>query len=449
MQPATRPLDRFLRLFTDVRDGEGFTALLLALNVFLILMAYYVLKPVREALILGEGTAELKTYLSAIEVILLAFIVPVYGRLVKRMDRRRLINTVTGFFVVCLVVFYVLGHAGVPLGIPFFLWISIFNMMIVAQFWSFANDLYSKDEGERLFPVVGFGASLGAVVGAGFAGGFIQRIGVFELLLVGAVLLVVEVMITNFIDARSHAHATLKAVTTSSPTPTRSAPPASKTGAFGMVFKTRYLLMIALMLMLHNGVKTTGEYLLGNAVRQSAIAELGPNDTAGIQRTVGSFYSSFYTYVNIVGLLLQLFVVSRIVRYFGVPIAVLILPLTALAAYGVIAFLPLLRAIFWAKVSENATDYSLNNTVRNMLFLPCTTEQKYSAKQAIDSFFVRLGDVMAAVVVFVGTSWLALQPRGFALVNAVMVALWLVLAWRIGRQYQQLSVTKSHPATAA
>ena len=140
---------------------------------------------------------------------------------------------------------------------------------------------------------------------------------------------------------------------------------------------------------------------------------------------------------------------SRIVRYFGVPIAVLILPLTALAAYGVIAFLPLLRAIFWAKVSENATDYSLNNTVRNMLFLPCTTEQKYSAKQAIDSFFVRLGDVMAAVVVFVGTSWLALQPRGFALVNAVMVALWLVLAWRIGRQYQQLSVTKSHPATAA
>src|SRR6478752_5163182 len=136
MQPATRPLDRFLRLFTDVRDGEGFTALLLALNVFLILMAYYVLKPVREALILGEGTAERETYLSAIEVILLAFIVPVYGRLVKRMDRRRLINTVTGFFVVCLVVFYVLGHAGVPLGIPFFLWISIFNMMIVAQFWS-------------------------------------------------------------------------------------------------------------------------------------------------------------------------------------------------------------------------------------------------------------------------------------------------------------------------
>ena len=81
------PLDRFLRLFTDVKPGEASTALLLALNVFLILMAYYVLKPVREALILGEGSAELKTYLSAAQVVVLAFIVPLYGRLVERMDR--------------------------------------------------------------------------------------------------------------------------------------------------------------------------------------------------------------------------------------------------------------------------------------------------------------------------------------------------------------------------
>ena len=157
-------LDRFLRLFADVRAGEGATALLLSLNVFLILMAYYVLKPVREALILGEGTAAGKTYLSVVEVFLLALAVPLYGRLVRRLDRRRLINSVTGFFVVCLLVFYGLGHAGAGLGISFFLWISIFNMMIVALFWSFANDIYTKDEGERLFPIVGFGASLGAVV---------------------------------------------------------------------------------------------------------------------------------------------------------------------------------------------------------------------------------------------------------------------------------------------
>ena len=110
-------LDRFLGVFTDVHAGEGFTALLLALNVFLILMAYYILKPVREALILGEGSAELKTYMSAGQVVVLAFVVPMYAKLVANRPRMRLINTVTAFFTACLVVFYLLAQAGVPLAI--------------------------------------------------------------------------------------------------------------------------------------------------------------------------------------------------------------------------------------------------------------------------------------------------------------------------------------------
>src|SRR6476469_3587767 len=128
-QETGSPLDRLLRIFTDVKPGEGSTALLLSFNVFLILMAYYVLKPVREALILGQGSAELKTYMSAAHVGVLAMVVPLYGRLVDRMDRRRLINVVTAFFVACLLVFYLLGRAGVPLGMVFFLWIGIFNLM--------------------------------------------------------------------------------------------------------------------------------------------------------------------------------------------------------------------------------------------------------------------------------------------------------------------------------
>jgi AAA family ATP:ADP antiporter len=440
-------LDRFLRLFADVRPGEGTTALLLALNVFLILMAYYALKPVREALVLGEGTAASKTYLSVVEVFLLAVAVPLYGRLVKRMDRRKLINTVTGFFVACLLGFYALGHTGARLGIPFFLWISIFNMMVVAQFWSFANDLYSKDEGERLFPVVGFGASLGAVAGAWVAGGFIERIGVLALMLVGASILVVEVLLTNYIDRRERRSGRPESV--ASTTASSHGATGSKTGAFGLVLKTRYLLLIALMLMLHNTVKTTGDYILGHTVRQNAIHELGAADTEGIKRTIGTFYSSFYAWASILGLLVQTFLVSRIVRHLGVPLAVLVLPAVSLGAYGIIALAPLLRVVFSCKVAEGATDYSLNNTVRNMLFLPCTTEQKYSAKQAIDSFFVRLGDVGAAGVVFVGTTWLSLEPRGFALVNGLFVLAWLALAWRIGRDYRGLSGSGLPPATAA
>jgi AAA family ATP:ADP antiporter len=441
------PLERFLRIFTVVKPGEGVTALLLALNVFLILMAYYVLKPVREALILAQESAEVKSYLSAAQVVLLAFAVPYYGRLVKTMNRRRLINWVTAFFVGCLVVFYPLGRAGVPLGIIFFLWIGIFNLMIVAQFWAFANDVYTKEEGERLFPIIGFGASLGAVVGSRFAGRFIENVGVYELLLIGGGLLVLEVLLTNAIDRRERHRRRPRLETDATPVPETATRVPEKRGAFGLVFRTRYLLLMAFMLMFLNWVNTTGEYILGSTVRDAALVEMGAANDEAVEKAIGGFYSSYFTYVNIISLVLQLFVVSRVVKYLGVPIAVLILPFISLSAYSIILFYPIITAVLFTKIAENSTDYSLNNTVRNMLFLPCTYEQKFSAKQAIDSFFVRMGDVLSAALVLVGTSLLSLRPRHFAFVNAVLVLVWLVLAWRIGREYKRLSESGRSPST--
>ena len=101
----------------------------------------------------------------------------------------KLINTVTLFFAACPVIFYGLNKAGVPLAVIFFIWIGIFSLMVIAQFWSFATDIYTKEEGERLFPIVGFGASLGAVFGAQIADQLIEPIGVYELMLVGGAIL--------------------------------------------------------------------------------------------------------------------------------------------------------------------------------------------------------------------------------------------------------------------
>ena len=139
--------------------------------------------------------------------------------------------------------------------------------------------------------------------------------------------------------------------------------------------------------------------------------------------------------MNILSLALQLFVVSRIVKYLGDRWAIMILPCISLCAYNILAFVPTLRAVLSAKVAENATDYSLNNTVRNMLFLPCTYKEKFSAKQAIDSFFVRMGDVLSAALVFFGPNVIQLKPRQFAAVNAGLVLIWLVLAWKSARSY--------------
>jgi AAA family ATP:ADP antiporter len=439
--------ERWLGAFTEVHSGEGRTALLFAANIFLVLMAYYVLKPVREALILGEGSAELKSYMSAVQVILLAFAVPAYGHLVARLPRIRLINVVTGFFVACLVVFFLAAQAGAPIAIPFFLWIGIFNLMIVAQFWSFANDVYTKEEGERLFVIVGFGASLGAVVGARVADRLIEPLGINLLLLLGGALLVVQALLTNQIDRRERARRPPRAAAEPVAGPAK---PSGGTSAFTMVFRSRYLLFIAIMLMLLNLVNTTGEYILGRIVEHSAAEALASGRAGGLseQQLIGDFYSKYFTLVNVLGLVLQLFVVWRVVKYLGVGFAVMVLPILSLGAYNVLVFFPLLPAVLTAKVLENSTDYSLNNTVRNMLFLPCSYEEKFSAKQAIDSFFVRIGDVLSALLVFVGATMLALQPRGFAAVNAVLVVAWLLLAWRVGREYAK-KTQSSTPAAAA
>ena len=444
-RPAASPLDRFLRLFADVRPGEGITVVLLALTIFLLLTAYYVLKPVREALILGQGSAELKSYMSAGMVIVLAVVVPLYGRLAARVPRRRLINIVTAIFAVCLVAFYALVQLDVQIGMIYFIWIGIFNMMIVAQFWGFANDLYTKDEGERLFPIVGFGASLGAVLGAVVAGWLIAPIGLDQLLLVGAGLLVAQAALTSYVDTRESARADGRPAEGAPPSPEVEKKPA--TGAFGMVFGTPYLLLLGVMLLCMSWVNTTGEYILGSVIEDVArdAVAAGTADGLTVEEYIGQFYSQFFSVVNVVGLLIQLFLVSRIIKYFGVRFGVMALPCIAMGAYNVLAFFPVLAAVRWAKTAENATDYSLNNTVRNMLFLPCTREQKYSAKQAIDSFFVRIGDVLSAALVFVGTTYLALGGSGFAVVNIFIVAVWLVLAFIIGREYRQLTTDGVSP----
>jgi AAA family ATP:ADP antiporter len=439
-QTRTSGLGRFLNLFTEVRPGEARTALLLALNVFLILMAYYILKTVREALILGEGTAELKSYLSAGQVVLLAFVVPLYGRLVAAYSRMKLINVVSVFFILCPPLFYVLAQFGVPLGMIYFVWIGIFNLMIVAQFWSFANDVYSKEEGERLFIIVGFGASLGAVAGARLADRLIEPFGVLQLMLLGAAVLAGQLLLTNHIDRLERGRRAPAAKTHKA---------AAGTNAFLMVFRTRYLLLIGVMLMMLNWINATGEYILGSIVKDTAAAMIASGQVTGLTegQLIGDFYAKYFSLVNVISLVLQLFVVSRIVKHLGVAWAVMILPALSFGAYNILVFVPTLAAVLAAKVAENSTDYSLNNTVRNMLFLPCTYEQKFSAKQAIDSFFVRMGDVLSAALVLVGTALVVLPPRGFALVNAVLVIVWLLLAWQVGRHYQSLTVSRPAPAT--
>ena len=438
--PPRRPLERFLRIFAEVHNGEGGQVLLLTLNVFLILTAYYVMKPVREALILAQpGGAEIKSYSMAAQAVLLAAVVPAYGALATRLPRRRLINIVTAFFVACLPLFYLAAEAKLPVGVPFFLWIGIFSLMVIAQFWAYANDLYTPEAGKRLFALVAFGASSGAVFGAFISGHLIGVLGVHAMLLVAATVLAASLALFNFVDLRASATAAVR-------TRAKAAPeaPIGEGNAFALVLRSRYLLLIAALILLLNWVNATGEYILSSIVTHAAEADVAAGRLAPEKEGafIGAFYADYFQVVNIAGMLLQLFVVSRVVKHFGVRVAVCILPVVALGSYAVAALIPSLAIMRWVKTAENSVDYSLQNTVAQMLYLPTTREEKYKAKQVTDTFVVRAGDVLSSATVLVGTSLLALSVSQFAMINVVLVTLWFAVAFLLGREFHRRTTAK-------
>ena len=422
-------LDRALALVTEVRAGEGVTALLLALNVFCLLNFYSVLKVVRDALILTEGGAEVKSYSSAGQALLALMFVPAYGAFAARVNRTRLITSVTLFFASHLVIFALAGMAGARLGVVFFLWVGLFNLVLIAQFWAFANDLYTPERGKRLFPLVGVGASLGAAVGALTAVLF-AGVGPYRLMLVAAAGLMIPIGLTLWVNGRERAARHNRPATPSDK-------PLARTGGFRLVFSDRYLLLIALLFVVLNTVNTLGGFLLDRLIvdESTRLAALQPGEapTAIVSRLSGSVQFS----VNVLGFVLQTLVVSRIFKHIGVRGALFILPLIALGSYSTIAFLPLFGVVRVAKILENSTDYSIQQTARHALFLPTSREAKYNAKQAIESFFWRAGDMLQAVVVFVG-SVLAFTTSHYAIVNIVLVLIWLGLVAAIGRRYQAL-----------
>ena len=427
-------MDRVLRVFGDVRAGEGVTTLLMFLNIHFLLGAYYILKTVREPLILTGGGAELKSYAAAVQAVVLIAYVPLYGWVASRLSRQRLILTVVLFFTGCILAFSAAHAMGLPyVGFLFFVWLGIFSVSMIAQFWSYANDVYSPSDGKRLFPLIAVGSASGAPLGAALAG-WLYRSGVSSTLMMqlAAVLLLVHLALYGLIrrrvspsegqDQKSTADESLKG-----------------TGGFTLVFRSRYLLLIAALLIVLNIVNTTGEYILGRSIMEHASALGAQQPDFNVEAFIGSFYGTFFFWVNMATIAIQAFLVSRIVKHMGMAGALFALPIIALGTYTLVAAgagFALLRA---AKLAENATDYSVMNTVKQMLWLPTSREEKYKAKQAIDTFFVRAGDLISAGLVFAGTHWLALNVADFGKANIVLIILWLALAALLLREYKAIA----------
>jgi ATP:ADP antiporter, AAA family len=419
--PSKKGVSKFLAPIADVHDDEVTSVLLMTLIMFLTLAAYYMLKTAREVFILTQGGAEVKSYSSAGQAVLLLFLVPAYGAFASRVNRSRLVSGVTLFFASHLLLFIAAEKVGWHIGVPYFLWLGIFNVMVIAQFWALANDLFTPDQGKRLFPLIGVGSSVGAWVGALRAGSVMSSLGPMRLLVGAGAILVLCAFLATVTSRRQTAHnrQTAKAAEA----------PLGGEGGFELIRQDRYLILITLLTVLLNVVNTSGEYLFGRYVVEQSQALYGtdPSGAAAREQFVGSVYSRFFSTVNLVGFLLQLFVVSRVFKFLGVGRSLFVHPIVALSGYLLMLRTPTMGLMQGLKVADNSLDYSLGNTTKQALWLPTSREAKYKAKQAVDSFFVRIGDVIQAGLVF-GGERIALGVQGFAALNVVLTGLWLTVA---------------------
>jgi AAA family ATP:ADP antiporter len=421
---------RLLSPFSNVHKGEGARAALMLLCIFLIMTSYYVMKTAREGLILTGGTFglrgdELKTYATGAMAILLIGIVPAYDALADRHRRIHFINLTYAMLLTSLVAFFFMGEAGLPIGFAYFVWFGLVSCFMVAQFWSYASDLYNEEQGKRLFALIATGGTLGAIAGPNIA----KIASTFNLMLIGACLLVCAIVLFNLIERRSPRERH------------RQDPIEGGPGGFALIAGDRGLMMIACLLLLTNVVNSTGEFLLSHAVREHAIALVPDNSfpdltgavreaIIGAQRReiIKSFYSDFFVWVNVLSFLIQAFLVSAVIKKVGVRKALFVLPVIAFGSYAAIGLFGGLAVVRAAKTAENATDYSLQNTVWQTLFLRTDRAVKYKAKATLDSFFVRAGDALSAIVIAVGIHQLHLAPREIAFVNVGLVVVWITIA---------------------
>jgi len=403
-------------IWDDLKSVEGQATFRFAIRLFLILLAYYLMKPVREELILDGGSAEVRSYALAGQAALLLFLVPFYSQMIKHLHGDKLFHIVTIFLAANILMFYFMGSAGMDIGVAFFVWLGIFSVVQISQFWTMVSDYHCVEKGKRLTSYIAIGGSLGAMIGSMIAKTLYLELGAYGLMLVAIVMLIVAVFIPGAKGALRKDHhddvddESMKHLL----------------GGIKRVFSVTYLRWIAASVVLLNLINSTGEFILADFVT----AEYSGKE-------IGAFYSSFYLYVNIATLLLQAFVVRPLYQAIGVGGALVSLAVFNLMMYMSVLAFPVLAWFAIVKMADNSIDYSVANTTKQILFLPLDRFTRYEGMLAINTFFTRFGDLIQGGVIFVVISVLAMSPMTLVGTNIILCLLWLFVTVNVSRQFKK------------
>ena len=426
MSASDNPILTFLRSASLIKERELNAVVSSFLFVVVLMSAYYILRPVRDAMASDWSDAEV-SWLWTLNFFISSGVVALYGAAVSRFRFKLLVPATYGIFAASFVSFYVLGSFFADRTLidkSFYVWVSVFSLFHISVFWSFMSELFSKEQSGRLFGVIAAGASVGGLVGPTVPAFFSASLGTDNLMLIASVMLLLTIPIIFHLQALKLTAPDDHVLPTTTTTTTR-AIGGNPLAGFKAFFSNPYLLCIGLFIFLYTGISSFVYFELKNLLSELT----RPERTA--------IWAQMDLAVNILSISTGLLVTGRIVSKFGMPVTIALVPVLICIGLLVLAISPLLGAVVVLQIVRRAGNYAVTRPAREMLFTRVDRETRFKAKPVIDVVAYRGGDMLMAWLFTGLTQGLGLGLAAVAVVGAGIAALWSLVGIYLGRWFER------------
>jgi len=392
---------------------------------FALLCSYYIIRPMRDEMGIAGGVENLQWLFSATFVTMLAA-VPLFGWVSSRFPRRRFLPYLYYFFIVNLLVFFVLFRSDIThawVARAFFIWVSVFNLFVVSVFWSFMADLFNNEQAKRLFGFIAAGGTVGALVGPVLTTALAIPLGPTNLLLLSACFLLWAVFCVNRLISSGTTRPDSAAVNTAASSNVEQAMGGGVLAGIQLVARSPYLLGICGLMLLFTTLATFLYFQQAQIIRDHFA------DPA--ERT--TVFAAMDLAVNTLTIVIQIFITGRLVKWLGLAATLALIPLLLGAGFAVLGYAPVLSVLVVVQVIRRAGNYAIMRPAREMLYVVLGREEKYKAKNFIDTAVYRAGDAMSAWV-YAGLRALGFSLGGIAWLAVPVAGLWAWLAYTLGKR---------------
>lgn len=423
MTANNNPIANFLNIVSMIKQREVKAVIFSFLFVVVLMTAYYILRPVRDAMASDWTDAEV-SWLWTLNFFISTGIVALYGMAVSKFRFRLLVPTMYSIFAGSFVMFYLLGSISddrTLIDKAFYVWVSVFSLFNISVFWSFMSELFSKEQSGRLFGIISVGASVGGLIGPSITAFFSVSIGIDNLMLIASMMLLIPIPIIFYLQSKATDLNNEKLDLTPTSHPIGGNPIAG----FKMLFSNPYLMSIALFIFLYTGISSFIYFELKNLL----------SDLSRPERS--AIWAQMDLAVNILSISIGLFATGRIVGKFGMPVTIAMVPVMVCIGLLILAISPLLGVVMILQIIRRAGNYGMTRPAREMLFTLVDRETRFKAKPVIDIVAYRGSDMLMAWLFTGLTQGLGLGLAAVAGVGAGIAALWSLVGIYLGRWFER------------